>query len=93
MVELNLPPWRFRRVGTPGFYATWMRPALFVTGLATNLDAPSVRHLAVDTGGQLDFKLAMLSVMDLTLSVGGAVAFEDGHGPRREAMISLKLLR
>ena len=37
-VELNLPPWRFQRVGRPGFYATWMRPALFVTGLATNLD-------------------------------------------------------
>ena len=37
-VEWNLPPWRFRRVGTPGFYATWLRPAMFVTGLATNLD-------------------------------------------------------
>jgi hypothetical protein len=35
----------------------------------------------------------MLSVLDMTLSVGGAVAFEDGHQPRREAMISLKVLR
>ena len=40
-IEWNLPPWRFRRAGTPGFYATWMRPAVFVDGLATNLDAPS----------------------------------------------------
>jgi hypothetical protein len=94
MVELNLPPWRFRRVGTEAFYATWMRPALFVTGLATNLDAPSAdRHAAVNTGGQLDFKVTMLSVLDLTFSVGGAIAFEDGHLPRREAMFSLKLLR
>ena len=92
--EVNLPPWRFRRVGTAGFYATWMRPALFVTGLATNLDAPSVdRHVAVDAGGQLDFKVTMLSVLDLTFSVGGAIAFEDGQPPRREAMFSLKLLR
>ena len=92
--EVNLPPWRFRRVGTAGFYATWMRPALFVTGLATNLDAPSVdRHVAVDAGGQLDFRVTMLSVLDLTFSVGGAIAFEDGQAPRREAMFSLKLLR
>ena len=92
--EVNLPPWRFRRVGTAGFYATWMRPALFVTGLATNLDAPSTdRHVAVDAGGQLDFRVTMLSVLDLTFSVGGAIAFEDGQLPRREAMFSLKLLR
>jgi hypothetical protein len=94
MVEVNLPPWRFRRVGSAGFYATWMRPALFVTGLATNLDAPSTeRHVAVNAGGQLDFRVTMLSVLDLTFSVGGAIAFEDSQLPRREAMFSLKLLR
>ena len=38
-LELNLPPWRFRRAGTPGFHATWARPAIFVGALATNLDA------------------------------------------------------
>ena len=92
-VELNLPPWRFQRAGKPGFYATWMRPALFVTGLATNLDDESVRRTAIDTGAQLDFRFTMLSVLDMTLSVGGAMAFEDGHQPRREAMISLKILR
>jgi hypothetical protein len=92
-VELNLPPWRFERAGTPGFYATWMRPALFVTGLTTNLDDGEVRRAAVDVGAQLDFRFSMLSVLDMTLSVGGAVAFEDGYTPRREAMISLKVLR
>jgi WD40-like Beta Propeller Repeat len=92
-VELNLPPWRFQRAGKPGFYATWMRPALFVTGLATDLDDENIRRTAIDAGGQLDFRFTMLSVLDMTLSVGGAVAFEDGHQPRREAMISLKVLR
>ena len=29
-IEWNLPPWRFRRMGTPGFYPTWARPAIFV---------------------------------------------------------------
>jgi hypothetical protein len=92
-VELNLPPWRFQRAGKPGLYTTWMRPALFVTGLATDLDDKDVGRTAIDAGGQLDFRFTMLSVLDMTLSVGGAIAFEDGHQPRREAMISLKILR
>ena len=33
MLEWNLPPVRFPRVGKPGFYASWARPALFVGGL------------------------------------------------------------
>ena len=38
MFEWNLPPVRFRRVGSPGFYLTWARPALFATALVTNAD-------------------------------------------------------
>ena len=63
-LEWNLPPWRFRRAGTPGFYATWLRPAVFVSGLATNLDAASARRTAANVGGQLDFRFTMLSVLD-----------------------------
>ena len=92
-LEWNLPPVHFRRAGTPGFYLTWMRPAVFVSGLATNLDAASARRTVGDAGGQLDFRLNFLSTLDLTLSIGGAVAFEDGYAPRREAMVSLKVLR
>jgi hypothetical protein len=92
-LEWNLPPVHFRRAGTPGFYLTWMRPAVFVSGLATNLDAASARRTVGDVGGQLDFRLNFLSTLDLTLSIGGAVAFEDGYAPRREAMASLKVLR
>lgn len=92
-VEWNLPPLRFRRVGTPGFYLTWMRPALFAGGLIANLDAAGIRRTVSDIGGQLDFRLNILSTLDLTLSVGGAVAFEQGLSPRREAMVSLKILR
>ena len=70
-----------------------MRPSVFASGLVTNLDAAAIRRTVSDVGGQLDFRLSMLSTLDLTLSVGGAVAFEDGVAPRREAMISLKVLR
>lgn len=92
-LELNLPPWRFRRVGTPGLHATWLRPAVFVGGLATNLDDAGTRHTATTIGTQMDVRFTALSTMPLTLSFGGAIAFEHGRGPRREAMISLKVLR
>jgi hypothetical protein len=101
LVEWTLPPLRFSRVGKPGFYATWLRPALFVSGLATNLDAPSdappdapaVRRTLGNVGAQVDLRVVVLSNLELTLSFGGAVAFEQGIRPRREAMVSLKILR
>jgi len=92
-IEWNLPPLHFRRVGTPGFYLTWMRPAVFAGGLMTNVDAAGIRRTVSNAGGQLDFRLNMLSSMDLTVSVGGAIAFEKNAAPRREAMVSLKLFR
>jgi hypothetical protein len=92
-LEWNLPPLRFRRLGTPGCYVTWMRPAVFVGGLLTNLDHEGFRRTATNAGGQLDFQLTTLSSLDMMLSVGAAVAFEDGFAPRRELMVSFKVLR
>ena len=93
MIEWNLPPIRFRRVGRPGFYASWARPSLFVGGLATNLDARQARRTLTDTGAQVDFRFGLLSTLELTVSAGAAVAFEDGYAPRREAMLSVKILK
>ena len=84
---------RFEHVGTPGFYATWLRPAVFVGGLATNLDDSPSRRVLFSAGAQLDVRLSALSVLDLTLSLGGAVAVERGYAPRPELMLSLKVLR
>jgi hypothetical protein len=92
LIEWNLPPIRLQHAGTPGFYATWLRPALFAGGLVTNLDASDARTRTADVGGQLDVRFSALSTLDLTLSFGGAAAFENGR-VRREAMVSLKILR
>ena len=92
-VEWTLPPWRFARLGTPGFYATWLRPAVFLTGLVTDLDNDGLRRTVGNVGAQADIRISALSALDLTLSFGGAVAFEDGYKPRREFMVSLKVLR
>jgi hypothetical protein len=41
----------------------------------------------------VDLSISALSALDLTLSLGVAIALENGHPPRHEAMISLKVLR
>jgi hypothetical protein len=93
MLEWNLPPIRFRNVGRPGFYLTWARPALFASGLVANMEKGQTRRVVSNVGAQLDFRLSMLSRLDLTLSAGYAFAFEDGARARSEYMVSLKLLR
>lgn len=93
MVELNLPPLRFSRAGTPGFYVSWMRPALFATGLVTNMDASEARRVAGNVAAQLDFQLSVLSNLDMTFSVGAAIAAERHRPSSHELMLSLKVLR
>jgi hypothetical protein len=91
-LEWNLPPVFFRRVGTPGLYLTWLRPALFAGGLITNVDRAAPRREVADIGGQTDLRLSLLSTLDVTLSLGAAVSFEHGT-PRHELMASIKILR
>jgi hypothetical protein len=93
LVEWQLPPVRFSRAGTPGFYMSFIRPTLFVGGLATNLDAPEIRRRAVTMGGQVDLRFTMLSALDLTLSAGGGMRVQNGVPSSGEAMISLALLK
>lgn len=93
MLEWNLPPVRFREAGTADFYVTWVRPALFVSALATNMDTLADRHVVGSVGAQVDFRLFVLSRLEMTLSVGQAVAVEDHVGPRYETMVSLKILK
>lgn len=99
MLEWNLPPIRFRSAGTADFYLTWARPALFASAMVTNMDsepdltADSARHVVGNVGAQVDFRLYAFSRLELTLSVGQAVAFEEGRAARHETMISLKVLK
>jgi hypothetical protein len=72
---------------------TWARPALFASVLATDLDDGSRRQTLGSAGGQVDFRLIVLHRLEMTLSAGYGVAFEDGVPPRHEGMISLKVLK
>lgn len=93
LVEWQLPPVRFSHAGTPGFYLSFVRPALFAGGLVTNVDRPGIRRTATTAGGQIDLRFTMLSALDLTLSIGGGVRLERDVAPRRELMLSLALLK
>lgn len=92
MLEWNLPPIRFQRVGTPGFYLSWARPAIFATSLVTNLDRSELRQDVGSAGIQVDFRFTILSRMDMTLSIGYATGLYGDSGTSDEFMASLKIL-
>jgi len=92
MLEWNLPPLRFRRVGSPGFFITWIRPSVFTTGIVTSWDNASERREVGNVGFQLDLRFGVLSRLDMTLSLGYAQAFAQGMKASNEFMISLKIL-
>jgi hypothetical protein len=92
-LEWTLPPWRFSRVGTPGAYLSWLRPAVFVSALVTNLDDASVRRRGISAGGQVDLRFSVLSALDMTFSAGAAIRLANGVPKAGEFMASLRVLR
>lgn len=91
-LDLNLPPLRFRRLGVPALYASWLRVSLFGGGLVANPDRAEWRRKLADVGVQADLRLQLLTQQPLTLSGGYARAFERGLEPTEEWMLSLKIL-
>jgi hypothetical protein len=92
MVEWNLPPLRFEHWGSPGFYASWARPALFATALMTDLDDGDLREEAYNVGFQVDVQLQVLHRLPMMLSFGYASGFAGGDLGEDEFMISFKVL-
>ncbi len=92
MLELDLPPVRFRRAGILNAYCTWARFALFSGVLMTNIDDQSLRTDYLDVGSQVDFRIVLFSNLESTFSVGYAFAWSRNQRAERELMVSLKLL-
>ena len=89
--EWNLPPVRFAGLGKPSFYLSSVRPALFAGVLATQRsDGRSPTYGTV--GGQLDFNMTIALRLPMTLSVGAANGFAQGHFRKTEWLASLKIL-
>ena len=91
ILEWNLPPKRFREVGTPGLFLSWLRPALFAGVLWADPDESFDRTVST-VGAQIDLHFTLAHRLPMTLSIGYAVGFETDEHSESEWMISLKIL-
>jgi len=89
--EVNLPPVRFAEVGTPAFYLSYIRPAVF--GGAMTTQAPDLsNHHYYDLGAQLDLNFTIALRLPMVFSVGAAGGWVDGHYRKTEWLASLKIM-
>jgi hypothetical protein len=89
--EINLPPIRFSEIGTPSFYLSYARPALFAGAMLTR-DAEGRNHDYMDIGGQVDLNFTVAVRLPMIFSIGAAGGFEDGHYQKTELLASLKIM-
>jgi hypothetical protein len=89
--ELNLPPLRFAEVGTPAFYLSYIRPALFAGAMVTDEPDATSHHYA-DVGAQFDLNFTVALRLPMVFSVGAAAGWRDGHYRKTEWLASLKIL-
>ena len=92
VLEWNLPPIRFKEVGTPSFYLTWIRPALFAGGLFTDIGKSNYNETYTNFGAQIDLHFTIVHRLPMTLSFGYAQGYSSGDKVDNEWMISLKIL-
>ena len=89
--ELNLPPVRFAEVGTPAFYLSYIRPAVFAGAMATQ-DPMGDGHRYYDVGAQFDLNFTVALRLPMVFSVGAAAGWQDGRYRKTEWLASLKIL-
>ncbi len=94
MMELVLPPIRFKELGGLNMYSNWMQATVFSSGLLTR-DKTSENSRFANVGAQMDMKIVIFSLLESTFSIGYANAFDLNNNNKRyqEWMISLKLLK
>jgi hypothetical protein len=92
MLEWCLPPIRFERLGSPGFFASWARPELFVAALETDPGSSTNRLGSHNIGAQLDIQLHAMHREPMMLSFGVAQGYGGGGLSTTEFMVSLQVL-
>jgi hypothetical protein len=92
VVEWNLPPWRFENLGTPGFFLSYLRPAVFTGVLLTDLGDSVYNETYNNLGLQLDLQFTVVHRLPMTLSLGFARGYVGGRKADDEIMLSLKIL-
>ena len=92
VLEWNLPPITFKEVGTPSFYLTWIRTALFAGALVTDMGNSRYRETYYSIGAQADLHFTVVHRFPMKLSFGYAQGYIEGDKYDTEWMISLKIL-
>lgn len=93
--EWTLPPLKFRSAGTLGLYINWIRLSLFSSGIFTDINKEAYKKKVGNIGAQLDFKMAILTYLSATFSLGYGKTFRENQTFTKAAdefMISLKIL-
>jgi hypothetical protein len=88
---VNLPPLRFAEVGTPAFYLSYVRPAVFAGAMATQ-SPDGHNHRYEDVGAQFDLNFTVALRLPMVFSVGAAAGFDQGHYRKTEWLASLKIM-
>lgn len=91
VAEINLPPVRFEDIGSPGFFLSSVRTAVFAGALEAE---PSIgeRQSYQTVGIQTDWNFTVAHRLPMVLSVGYAEGFEDGERRGNEVLVSLKIM-
>ena len=89
--EINLPPIRFAEIGTPAFFLSYIRPAVFAGGMAIEAPDRSGHHYA-DVGAQFDLAFTVALRLPMVFSIGAAGGWRDGHYRKTELLASLKIM-
>ena len=90
--EVNLPPLRFAEVGTPAFFLSYVRPAIFGGGMATRGAGPQ-RATIMPTSERSSTSTSPLRLrLPMVFSVGAAGGWRDGHYRKTEWLASLKIM-
>ena len=89
--EFNLPPVRFAEVGTPAFYLSYVRPAVFAGAMATRIPK-ATRTAIMNVGAQLDFNFNVALRLPMVFSIGAAGGWADGDYRKTELLASLKIM-
>jgi hypothetical protein len=89
--EVNFPPIRFAEVGTPAFYLSHIRPAVF-TGVMATRSPDGDSHHYLNLGAQFDLNFTVALRLPMVLSVGAAGGWADGDYRKTEVLASLKIM-
>ena len=91
-IEWNAPPFRFEEVGVPGFYLSYIRPAVFAGTLIIEDSLAGGRRRYHNVGLQLDLNFTLMDHLPMTISFGYAQGFEESEKVDDEWLVSLKVL-